>query len=1279
MVYRVLFLAQGGKDIDRNDDMVRDSVPTDNHGTIHTLIKGVDLKKLPFRVNILTEAIYQVSGDGIGHHYDAALLEEKLDDTAQKLISHKLYPSDDDSRINYKDVLLWTPAVDKKALYKPFVMYVEPIIDSLYANKERFDESYRLIYEPYESSAPQLEPLALEIPEGLDNDSVIAQVKTGNKKVFERIVLQGNFSEHFRIDNEGYIYIAQSPFIEDGNRYRLRMKAVDARGEEGSFVSLTIEVNGKLIQGDPTKSRPVFTSVETFDTLENAPEGTLVAKAHFEDSNQTIVSYALSGQHGRIFTVDALGVVRVAADADIDYEKSKVYRFSISAKNDAGNESYPVGIAIAIINQLDTPLFDVVVFEHVEENTPLGTEITTIRTDRVGLGAIEKFEILSPHIPFSIDSDGTIYVSDYIDYEQEKQYDFYAIARTKYGNSNKIEIHMVIDDQRPEVGIPTLEDLTVTVDENATPGRKIGQLVLDAGETPIERIALYGDDDNFRVDNNGNIYLASHATLDYESKTRYDLGARALNSIGYGNEVHIVINVNNIADELPILNAFREGVEENAIAGTVIGQIVRSGASELTISSFELTGEGSENFTIDNNGTISVSETAELDYERMRRYVFRTIASSSKGFRRETTATIDILNVPETPPELYALKGFLEDNASAGTAIAKVSFASRGDSAVSGFRLTGTGAENYIIDAGGMLRVSAAATLNENVQKVYDLQLYASNKAGESNSVAAQIVLTYDKTVPFNPNNLQLLDIQYNSISIGWADNALNEKGVNLYMDGILYATLDANTTSYRVKGLKEETSYLFALKSFNDRGESEGSEIKGTTSIGRIGDFKSILRQKCGVSSYTFDANYNRDTGHYSKSIYCHSKGLNDADLMNFTVLRSIGDNLLFYDNNLSNVDGLRSLTSVGGRLELSGNKLENIDGLSALTSVEDLYLFGSQLENIDGLSSLTSVKDSIYLWHTKLTNIDRLSSLTGFEGTLYLYNNKLENIDGLSHLKSVKNLVILGENKLTNIEGLSSLTSVEEELLIVGTQITNLDVLSHVTNVGEVVGFSDNPKLIDISGIENIVAIKGKPLAIDPGQYVVKAGEDSKFCTATWDLWDVLWSSEFVENISDDMGQVCDGKRYVPSDTNRLRDMLGKRCDKWSEEFYDKFTEVSGRYNGDIECLKMEDDEMDSFAGLAEVNGSFSIEESNISSLDGLVPLQSVTGTLSIQNNSELTDIYGLSNVLGTDGQKLIIDDTEQYEIKADKTRDFCSTQWDMYAGDSNISNDMTKVCTP
>jgi len=161
--------------------------------------------------------------------------------------------------------------------------------------------------------------------------------------------------------------------------------------------------------------------------------------------------------------------------------------------------------------------------------------------------------------------------------------------------------------------------------------------------------------------------------------------------------------------------------------------------------------------------------------------------------------------------------------------------------------------------------------------------------------------------------------------------------------------------------------------------------------------------------------------------------------------------------------------------------------------------------------------------------------------------------------------------------------------------------------------------------------------------------------------------------------MRKLCDGYSYVPSEADKLRDILGKRCDIDSLTFYNNFVEASGVYNGDISCGAVEDAEMIGFSGLLEVNGNFAIEDSNITSLDELIRLKSVTGTLSIQNNTELIDIGGLSNVLGVANKKLTIDDTDQYDVKADNTKDFCATNWDIYAGVNNISNDMTKVCSP
>ncbi len=137
--------------------------------------------------------------------------------------------------------------------------------------------------------------------------------------------------------------------------------------------------------------------------------------------------------------------------------------------------------------------------------------------------------------------------------------------------------------------------------------------------------------------------------------------------------------------------------------------------------------------------------------------------------------------------------------------------------------------------------------------------------------------------------------------------------------------------------------------------------------------------------------------------------------------------------------------------------------------------------------------------------------------------------------------------------------------------------------------------------------------------------------------------------------MSKLCNGYNYVPTNADRLRDLLGKRCTIDSSVFYNRFAEDSSIYNGDIKCQSITDEEMTDFAGLFEVHGNFAIENSSISTLDELIRLKNVTGTLSIWDNADLRDISGISNVLGIDNQKLIIDDTEQYDIKANNTKEY------------------------
>ena len=255
----------------------------------------------------------------------------------------------------------------------------------------------------------------------------------------------------------------------------------------------------------------------------------------------------------------------------------------------------------------------------------------------------------------------------------------------------------------------------------------------------------------------------------------------------------------------------------------------------------------------------------------------------------------------------------------------------------------------------------------------------------------------------------------------------------------------------------------------------------------------------------------------------------------------------------------------------------------------------------------------------------------------------------------------------------GLSTLTTVNGDLDISYNQMFNLDGLSALTTVQGVIKIYHNPSLDDISGLSNVIGVDGKKIYIDAQDYSVKADSTGNLCASRWDLYDT------ESNIADDMRRLCEGYSYVISSTDRLRDILGRRCGIDSLTFYNNFTASTGTYEGDVVCTALEDDEMSSFTALLEVEGDLKIEDSNITSLDALIRLKRVVGTLSIQNNTQLVNIHGLSNVAGNDRQKLMIDDASQYEIKADETLDFCLTGWDIYVGKINSKDDMTTVCAP
>lgn len=732
--------AKGGSDLDRNDDLVKDDTPTPNNGTIHAIISGADLKTVAFRVNALTEAIYQTNGDLLGGGYDTTKLDERLAQASKKLFREKTFIFNNELEINYHDVLLWAPGVDKKKLFKPYDTFVEPIVVKTYADEPRVKESYRLIYEKLDTNAPQLAPLALEIPHTIPNGSIIGKVAIESEGVsgIDDIELHGDVNSSFSIDKEGLVKVVDnSGFIIDA-LYKLDMTAVGVDGKRSIGMELVVKVIEGVPLADPNATVPTLESVVLQDIIENSVGGTVVGQANFVDSSLNIVSYILSGEDNSSFSIDNTGEITVANDADIDYEKSDTYTVKVSAINEAGNESFPVSLIFKIINEIDTPLHDLVYLTHLWENVPIGTVVGKIVQLREGRSPIISFDILNPDVPFALDVNGTIRTTGYINYEDVDEYNLLAIAKTNSGNGNKVEIQILIDDVYPETGKPTMQPFSANIDENTNSGVEVGQLSISQGESAVERIELRGTGhSNFTVDVNGTIRVASAASLDYEQKSAYSLQAIAHNANGSSDLVSVNIALSNVEDEAPTLRSLTKSIEENATVNTVVGTLRLASNGEGNITDYALTGTGSENFSIDENGTISVSSS--LDYETTPSYTLQATVMSDAGESNAVVVRIFILNVPEFVPMLNSLSVSVDERTGAGTMVGTVKVESVGDTPIYEYILNGEGKDFFVIDRIGTVSVSDTAVFDASVKDTYALSAVAMNQAGSSNAVDVKI------------------------------------------------------------------------------------------------------------------------------------------------------------------------------------------------------------------------------------------------------------------------------------------------------------------------------------------------------------------------------------------------------------------------------------------------------------------------------------------------------------------------------------------------------------
>jgi hypothetical protein len=173
---------------------------------------------------------------------------------------------------------------------------------------------------------------------------------------------------------------------------------------------------------------------------------------------------------------------------------------------------------------------------------------------------------------------------------------------------------------------------------------------------------------------------------------------------------------------------------------------------------------------------------------------------------------------------------------------------------------------------------------------------------------------------------------------------------------------------------------------------------------------------------------------------------------------------------NDITNLNGLSTLTSIGGNLSIG-------------SAMWPGGCIGLNLNSLSGLNNITKIGGDLRLCGCSLSDLAGLESLTSVEGNFIIHDNYLASLSGLEQLDSIGYNLKIGEvseygdpygnNGLQNLSELGGLNYVGLSISIAGNNsLSSLIGLKNLTSIGGFLEINMNSSLINLAGLENIAA---------------------------------------------------------------------------------------------------------------------------------------------------------------------------------------------------------------
>uniref|UniRef100_A0A8C4VS69 Cadherin 17 n=1 Tax=Gopherus evgoodei TaxID=1825980 RepID=A0A8C4VS69_9SAUR len=593
---------------------------------------------------------------------------------------------------------------------------------------------------------------------------------------------------------DGYLYLNGSLDRENKAIHRLQVEALNVMGEKvkGPY-SITINVQ------DINDNPPKFEKSKYYGAVwQNSHPGKPFLRVHATDRDDpttpnaklsyNILHHFPNPFKSMLFQIDNVtGAISTSELGSrlLNPQKQATFILVVTVKDLAGMSENALTSNIDVEITVKENIWKAPPKVSIKENStePHPISITQVQWNEPDA----KYDLLQrewlPRFPFTIDQNGTIYVTEPLDREEKELYSFFATAKDNEGEELGRPLLILVQVEDINDNPPVCQNaLTIfEVQENEGLGSNIGTLHatdMDKKNTLNSRLQFRIVDQNpkipldslFIIQQEAGTFQLSSSSLNKQVASTYSVTVEVTDKV-FTTLCDVKINVIDINDQIPIFEKSDYGnctILEDTPEGEVILEIQATDADEPFTGSSQIIyqieeGDQNKNFIIEtdpqtNRGFVKISKA--LDFEMSSTYNLTVKAINPeplvKGvqYNSSSTAYFRVVVVDANEGPVFSKNTYIADifeDVPVGTLVMTVT---ANDPEGDQIRYTlKNNKRNWLEIDTVSGKIYTAAPLDREVEHDYRVQVTATEENKKSQSSTA-IFMIHIKDVNDNPPRL---------------------------------------------------------------------------------------------------------------------------------------------------------------------------------------------------------------------------------------------------------------------------------------------------------------------------------------------------------------------------------------------------------------------------------------------------------------------------------------------------------------------------------------------